>query len=301
MATAAEKHQAIVDALIAQLEAGCAPWERPWVTTGGDGLPVNLATQRKYRGSNILWLWMMQATCGYESGEWISFRQALALGGSVRKGEHGVPITFFTMLERADPGSPAGVRNVPLLKCYTVFNRAQCDGLPAPEAVEPRSEFVRLAEADAFIAAIGAEIRHGGDRAYYAPKPDAIALPNPERFDGPEFYYATSLHEHAHWSGAPHRLAREFGKRFGDNAYAFEELVAELTSAFLCAELAIPGKLRHAEYLAHWASILRDDPRALLTAGSRASAAADYLMALAGRRPSESTIVDDGGPSEIAA
>ena len=277
-----DRYGEIVDALVVQLEAGCAPWVRPW--SGGPSLPTNLATQRPYRGMNILGLWMAQSLGGYERAEWLSFKQARALGGCVRKGESGVPIVFFTVAERDDADAPDGVRRIPVLRTYTVFNRAQCDDLPAASDLVVQPEFVRLADADAFLAEVGAVTTHGGDRAFYDRAADAITLPPPERFETPAAYYATSLHEHAHWSGAPDRLAREFGERFGDHAYAAEELVAELTAAFLCAELGIAGELRHAEYLANWVRALRAEPRILLTAGARASDAADYLARLAGRR-----------------
>lgn len=277
-----DRYAEIVDALVVQLEAGCAPWVRPW--SGGPGLPTNLATQRQYRGINILWLWTAQSMGRYERAEWLSFKQARALGGTVRKGESGVPIVFFRLAERDDVDAPEGVRRIPILRTYTVFNRAQCDGLPSAPDLVVQPEFVRLADVDAFLARVGATVTHGGDRAFYERVADAITMPSPERFKTPDAYYATSLHEHAHWSGAPHRLAREFGKRFGDHAYAAEELVAELTAAFLCAELGIAGELRHAEYLASWVRALREEPRILLTAGARASDAADYLAGLAGRR-----------------
>jgi antirestriction protein ArdC len=283
-----EKHVAVTDRIIAQLEVGCAPWVRPWSRSR---VPANAFTHRPYRGANIVALWMAQTVDGYPTADWLSFRQALQLGGNVRKGEHGTPIFFYSVLERDDARAKDGVRRVPLLRSYTVFNVAQCDGLPISRVPETRSELERLEDADAFLGAIGATVRHGGDQAFYSPASDAITLPTFEQFETPEHYYGTSLHEHGHWTGAKHRLAREFGKRFGDDAYAFEELVAELTSAFLCAELEIGGNLRHPEYLSHWVRILRSDAKAILSAGARASEAADYLARLAGRRAID---VDDG-------
>jgi antirestriction protein ArdC len=288
-----DKYVAVTDRIIAQLEAGCAPWVRPWKQSR---VPANAFTNRPYRGANIVSLWLTQTIEAYPTADWLSFRQALHLGGNVRKGEHGTPILFYSILERDDDRAKDGVQRVPLLRSYTVFNVAQCDGLPA-RVHDERSEFERLGDAEAFLSAVGATVRHGGDQAYYSPSSDAITLPAFTQFETPEHYYGTSLHEHGHWTGAKHRLAREFGKRFGDDAYAFEELVAELTSAFLCAELEIAGNLRHPEYLAHWVSILRSDARAILTAGARASEAADYLARLAGRR----TIDVDSSCCEEAA
>jgi antirestriction protein ArdC len=275
-----EKHIIVTERIIAELEGGCAPWVRPWKDAS---LPRNVLTRRCYSGVNVIELWMAQSAVGYPHAEWLSFRQALQLGGCVRKGEKGTPIFFYRVLEREDEKAKGGVKRIPLLRSYTVFNIAQCDGIkPAEEIIPKPAE--RLATTDAFIAKIGALVRHGGSEAYYSPLRDEITLPPFERFEAPEHYYATSCHEHSHWSGAKHRLAREFGKRFGDDAYAFEELIAELTSAYLCAELGIPGTLRHPEYLASWVRVLRADTRALFTAGARASQAADYLARLGGLR-----------------
>ena len=283
-----EKHIAVTERIVAELERGCAPWVRPWK---GSSLPRNAATRRCYSGVNVLWLWTMQAAAAYPHAEWLSFQQARALGGCVRKGEHGTPIFFYKMLERKDASSDDDVRKIPLLRSYTIFNIAQCDGIERAEEtiLEPAE---RIAAADAFITANGAVVRHGGSSAYYSPSRDEIVLPPFEDFEAPEHYYSVTCHEHSHWAGAKHRLAREFGKRFGDAAYAAEELVAELTSAYLCAELGIPGKLRHPEYLASWIQVLRADARALFTAGAKASQAAEYLARLGGLR-SEDTAEEE--------
>jgi antirestriction protein ArdC len=292
--SAADKYATVTAKIIAQLEAGVAPWVRPWSITGASSLPCNAVTRKAYRGSNILQLWMQQASENYPTAEWLSFKQAIDLGGSVRKGEKGTPVFFFSMLEKDDDRTESGKVKIPLLRSFTVFNVAQCDNLSKLTrpivAVTTHNE--RLADAEAFIAATGSTVRHGGDRAYYNPGTDAIQLPNIENFSSAVAYYGTSLHEHGHWTGAQTRLAREFGKRFGDNAYAAEELVAELTAAFLCAELGIEGQLMHPEYIANWLEVLKGDARAILTAGSRASDAAEYLMKLAGRRE-EADAIDD--------
>ncbi len=281
-----DKHLAVTEQLIAQLEQGCAPWVRPW---SGASLPSNFATGHVYRGINILWLWMTQITAGYTHANWLTFRQALSLGGNVRKGERGTPIFFYKTLEVDDERAKDGVRAIPMLKSYTVFNVAQCDGITIEEEA-PKEPFACIADAEAFLAQIGAIIKHGGGEAYYMPSRDEIHLPEREQFLAPEHYYSTALHECAHWSGAKHRLARDLSGRFGSHAYAAEELIAEMTSAYLCAELGIPGQLRHAEYLANWIQVLRGDPKALFTAGARASEAADYLARLAGRRDAAETL-----------
>jgi antirestriction protein ArdC len=178
-------------------------------------VPANAFTHRPYRGANIVALWMAQTAEAYPTNEWLSFRQAPQLGGNVRKGEHGTPIFFYSVLERDDERAKDGVRRVPLLRSHTVFNVAECDTLPMSQFSETRSEFDRLEDAEAFLGAIGATVRHGGDQAFYPPASDAITLPTFEQFETHEHYYGTSLHEHVHCTGARHRLAPEFGKRFG--------------------------------------------------------------------------------------
>ena len=278
--------ETLVSGIIAQLESGSAPWVRPWSTSGVSDMPHNLATHRAYNGVNVLQLWIAQTARGYATAEWCTFQQAKALGASVRKGEHGMPVWFIAprVASKAnaiddDDRKANGVT----FKQYTVFNRDQCDGISPLAPVDAVPVFEPIANAEAYVAAIGAEIRLGGDAAYYAPGTDVIACPQPERFENASAFYATLLHEHIHWTGAQKRLDRTFGKRFGDDAYAFEELVAELGAAFLTAQLHLPGTLRHAEYLGHWARALRADPKALWTAGSAATRAAAFLDHAAGR------------------
>ena len=281
-----EKYAAVTERIVAELAKGCAPWVRPWNTTAASDLPTNVVSQRHYRGTNVLTLWIAQSAAGYPTGEWLTFKQALHLGGNVRKGESGSTIVYASAIDKTDDARDGEerTRRVPFMKAFTVFNVAQCERLPSPATpAAPLAPFERIANAEAFLRAIGADVRHGGDAAFFSPSADTITLPHPEAFHAPEHYYATALHEHGHWTGAERRLNRQFGKRFGDNAYAFEELVAELTSAFLCAELALPGTLRHPEYLAHWIAILQDDTQAIWTASARAAEAADYLARCAGR------------------
>lgn len=245
------------------------------------------------RGANVLALWMSQAASGYPTAEWLAYKQAREKDANVRKGEHGTAVFYANLIERTERGRNGidTVRSIPFMRAYTVFNVAQCDGISSAN-VPAAPPFERIANAQAFFDAIGTDdIRHGSDGAYFSPASDTITLPNPGAFAAPEYYYATHAHERGHWTGAESRLNRTFGKRFGDRAYAFEELVAELTSAFVCAELSLPGQLRHVEYLGHWASILKDNPQALWTAGARASDAANYLANLArpeSRSPSRS-------------
>ncbi len=283
----AKIHAEITATIVAELEQGVAPWVKPWKSgPGGKCLPCNAATYRSYRGVNVLTLWSAALGSGYPLPRWLTFRQAQELGGHVRRGEKGTPIVLVKQMtvagERDDGTAQAsedGARQVTFLRYFWVFNVAQVEGLPphlyATPSPEPEGE--RHGRAEAFLSALGADVRHGGDRACYVPSLDCVMLPMYGAFEGPEHYYATSLHEHAHWSGHPSRLDRDLSGRFGSQAYAAEELVAELTAAFLCAELGIEGRLRHAEYIGHWLELLRSDAKAIFTAASRASQAADFL------------------------
>jgi antirestriction protein ArdC len=267
--------------ILSQLEAGSAPWVKPWSATPGQNVPHNAATNRPYSGCNIVLLWLSQGR--FASPRFMTFNQAKQLGGNVRKGEHGFTVYFVKpMTAKPKAGEEQG-KGFMMLKAYTVFNVDQCENLPdrivTPDPVKPRHSDERDATIEEFIAATGADYREGqgGDRAYYTPAGDFVAMPAFEAFNSAASYYATGFHELAHWTGSKSRCNREFGKRFGDKAYAAEELVAELASAFLCAEFNIDGELRHADYIANWIALLKDDSRAFFTAASAAQKAADYL------------------------
>jgi antirestriction protein ArdC len=284
MARAVEAYEALTARIVAQLEEGVVPWVRPWSTVGQSDRPSNYATRKSYNGSNVLALWLAQGAFGYPSAQWLTFVQAKEVGANVRKGEHGTPIVFAEprFAEQEDESGETVTRSAGrILRGYTVFNVAQVDGLPALSTVTPRPSFETLENVESFVDAVGADVRYGGDAAFYSPWGDFVQVPSRGQFASPESFYATVLHEHAHWTGHPKRLARTFGKRFGDRVYAFEELVAELTAAFLTADLAIPGKLQHPEYLANWAQVLRDDKSALWTAAAQATKAATFLAGLA--------------------
>jgi antirestriction protein ArdC len=267
--------------IIAELETGAAPWVKPWRATAGANVPCNAVTNRPYSGCNVVLLWLA-ANAGYAMPRYLTFNQAKELGGNVRKGEHGTKVYFVKRLIVEGKDDQGSERIVPMLREYTVFNVAQCDGLPERvllgKPVAVRNPDLRDATADEFLAATGADIREQAtDRACYHVGADWIEMPLFGSFKSGDNFYATAFHELAHWTGASHRCAREFGKRFGDNRYAAEELVAELTAAFLCAEFGLDGDLRHAGYLASWIKLLKDDNRAFFTACSKAQAAADYL------------------------
>ena len=276
--------------IIAELEAGRVPWVQPWGRPGGTapGLPRNALTARHYSGVNVLILWGAVIEHGFPSQGWLTFRQALSLGGNVRKGERGTTVVYADRFVPDDERRRARetgdeAQAIPFLKRFTVFNVAQCDGLPedlvaavpAPEPglIEPT--------VDTLIRASGIDFRIGGDRAYYAPAPDNVMVPPPQAFFEPINWHRTALHECAHASGAAHRLGRDLTGSFGSKKYAFEELVAEIASAFCCAALGIAPTVRHADYIGSWAEVLREDNRAIVRAASQASKAADWLLAFA--------------------
>lgn len=274
--------------VIADLEGGRFPWVQPWGRPGGSGpgLPCNALSKRRYSGVNILILWGAVIEHDYPSQGWLTFRQALDAGGSVRKGEHGTTVVYadrFTPKSETERAARDGddAQTVPFLKRFTVFNVAQCENLPPAlsDATEPLPEREQAPVAEALIAASGVDVRIGGERAFYAPVPDYVQIPPQPAFFDQINYYRTALHELTHASGHPSRLGRDLSGAFGSAAYAREELVAEMGSAFLCAALGIVPTVRHADYLASWLAVLRADNRAIFRAASAASKAADYWLA----------------------
>ena len=213
---------------------------------------------------------------------YLTFNQAKAHGGSVKRGEHGQTVVFWQkrQFKSRDDSGEETERSALLLKTYTVFNISQTEDVQLPkvrDAIEPRDPPVIMVDV---FAKLGAIVRYGGDQACYAPGPDVICMPAPEAFSSADAFSATGLHEATHWSGAKPRLNRDLTGRFGTRAYAGEELVAELGSAFLCAALGVNSSLEHhASYIETWRGLLRDDPRAVFTAASKAQQAADFLLA----------------------
>lgn len=276
--------------ILAELEKGVRPWIKPWSVEHAAGRITRPLRHNgiPYRGVNVLLLWGESLEKGYAAPLWMTYKQSQELGAQVRKGEHGSLVVFadrFTRTETNDQGE-AVEHAIPFMKGYTVFNVEQIEGLPAhfyAQPVNPLPLSDRIKRADFFISATGAAIHHGGNQAYYAPARDMIQLPPFEAFKDKESYYSTALHELTHWTRHDTRLARDFGRqRFGDEGYAREELVAELSSAFLCADLGITPDIRedHAAYLAHWLKILKDDKRAIFSAAAHAQRAADFLQQL---------------------
>jgi antirestriction protein ArdC len=285
-------YQRVTAQIVASLEQGVRPWLKPWnaehaagrITRPlrGNGVP--------YQGINVLMLWGAAVERGYAAPIWMTFKQALELGGCVRKGEKGSQVVYASTFSRTETDGESGEeseRDIPFLKGYTVFNAEQIDGLPAhftAPAETPLDPVQRIAHAERFFSATGATVRHGGNQAYYRMASDVVQMPFFETFRDAESYYATLAHELTHWTRHPSRLDRSFGrKRFGDEGYAMEELVAELGAAFLSADLGLTPEPRedHAAYIGNWLNVLKNDKRAIFTAASHAQRAADFIAAFA--------------------
>jgi antirestriction protein ArdC len=275
-------HADVTARILQSLEAGIAPWVKPWSATPGRNVPLNVISGKAYQGVNAILLWGNSGR--FATPHYLTYKQALDLGGHVRKGETGFAICKVLQLvsKPKDGAADQDGRAFSTMKFFTVFNVDQCEGLPSrvfdtPE-YKPNHSDARDATIDEFIAATGANYSEtGGDRAFYNHGSDSVRMPTFDSFKSAAVYYSTAFHELGHWTGHASRCAREFGKRFGDKQYAAEELVAELTSAFLCAEFSIDGALQHADYIGNWISLLKEDAKAFFTAASAAQKAADYL------------------------
>ncbi|SEO15501.1 ArdC family protein [Palleronia pelagia] len=279
----------ITTRIIDSLEAGVRPWLKPWNAEHAAGKitrPLRHNGQ-PYSGINVFMLWMEAESAGYIAPIWMTFRQARELGGHVRKGETGSLVVYANKITRTEADETTGEdveRTIPFMKGYTVFNVEQIEALPAHYYAAAEAPVLdpgeRLAPVEAFLDHTGADIAYGGNRAFYMPSEDRIQMPPFEFFRDPESYYATLLHETVHWTKHPSRLDREFGrKRWGDEGYAMEELVAEIGAAFLSADLGITPVIRedHASYIASWLKVLKDDKRAIFSAAAHAQRAATHL------------------------
>lgn len=287
-------YEEITSKIIAELEAGRLPWVQPWGSSGVSAplaMPKNAATGRQYGGVNVLILWGGVVARGFSCQSWLTFRQALSLGGNVRKGERGTTVVYADRFVPDDEkkrvreiGDEA--QAIPFLKRFTVFSTDQCEGLPEDlvTAPPPFREGLILPEVEELMRASGADLRLGGDKAFYSPIADYIQVPWPEAYFEPVNWHRTVLHELGHWTGHPTRLGRDFSGGFGSKGYAKEELVAEMAAAFCCASLGIVPTVRHADYIGSWLEVLREDDRAIVRAASAASKAADLILAF---RPSE--------------
>lgn len=280
-------YRAVTDSIIKALEVGTGTSECPWHRDSANGLPTNALTEKRYRGVNVVALWASATISGHASNLWATYRQWQRLGAHVRRGERSSMIVFYKQqdveTEDRETGKKRTVTRL-VARASRVFNADQVEGFTAPE--ESRPDLVeRIAAVEQFVQGTRADIRHGGNSAYYSPAKDRIVMPYSTAFIGTatssstESYYGVLLHELVHWTGASHRLARDLAPRFKQAAYAMEELVAELGAAFLCSQLKITSTPRadHAGYIASWLDVLKSDKRAIFSAASKASQAADYL------------------------
>jgi antirestriction protein ArdC len=279
----------VTNTIVAAIEAGGTSFSLPWQRTGlGEILPINAATCQAYNGINIVSLWATAMDRGYERGLWATYRQWISLGAQVRKGERGSCVVFYKQYEvepDQDDTDDDGLRR--FARASFVFNATQVDGFELP-GIPDLPPVERLQRAESLIAQSGAIVEHGGEQAYYSRSRDCIHMPDERLFAAEdaskrsEDYYAVLFHELTHWTGVENRLDRLLGKRFGDHAYAMEELVAELGSAFLCGSLSITPQPRadHAGYIAHWLDAMKADKRAIFSAAAKASEAVAYLRGL---------------------
>ena len=275
-----DAYQEITDRIIAALECGTVPWRTPWRARGHR----NARSQRPYRGVNTLVLQTAALERGWSDPRWLTYRQARAAGGHVRRGEHGTRVVLWKWIEKPDPDEPEQVKRFPLIRLYSVFNVAQCEGvrLPRPQAEECGDP---LALAEEVVAGYedGPAIHHDAESAYYVPERDEVHLPPRESFADAHGYYATLFHELAHSTGHPSRLAREgyrTAARFGSERYSREELVAEFAAAFLGGEAGIdPSRVEQsAAYIASWLRVLDDDRRLVVVAAGQGQRASDHIL-----------------------
>lgn len=283
----------VTDKIIAALESGTPPWRKAW-QSGNEGLPANAVTGRNYSGINVMLLWADAVNKGYERNRWLTFRQAQEAGGNVRRGEKSTSVVLFKPFQKAEQdehgrtttdknGDPV-LQHYHMMTSFHLFNISQCENLSDKLCPEPpvQPEAERITGADKIIADSGVPVKHNnGGRACYHPVADHIMMPQAAQFQTPADYYSTLLHELVHSTGHVSRLAREgivsclAGKH--DPMYGFEELVAEMGAAFLCADLGIQGDLQHESYIASWLSILKEDNRAIFRAARYAREAFEYL------------------------
>ena len=286
-------YEIITDRIVSLLKAGTVPWRKPWAA--GSAAPRSLVSGKPYRGINVFLL----QNLGFPSPYFLTFKQALQRGGSVRKGEKGCPVVFWKWVDASelrdeeDEAQPTQGR-VSLLRFFTVFNSSQCDGIQVPEGVAIATAFAPLEACERVVAGMQRPpaIEHGYSSAFYVPSLDVVRLPKPEAFRTPQDYYATLFHEIGHASGHPSRLARKEitdARMFGDHAYSREELCAEMTAAFLCGHTGIDTTTldSSASYIASWLDKLQHDHRLVVTAAAQAQRAADFILGAAGALATE--------------
>ena len=280
----------VTSQIVTAIEQGVGSWRMPWHTSGRFAFsPINVASKKPYRGINTVCLWAAAQGKGYQSGEWGTYQQWQERGAQVRKGEKATLVVFWKFANAASESQddadqkPISSSRLLFTKGYSVFNAAQVEGY-TPKAELPTPICETIEQAENFFTAIGADVRHGGNQAFYSLTGDYVQMPPFAAFRDAVSYYSVLAHEHAHWTAHASRCSRELGKRFGDNAYAAEELIAELGAAFACAHLGLSTEPRedHAQYIQSWLKVLKADKRAIFTAASRAQQAADWLIHRAG-------------------
>jgi len=281
-------YDVITDRIIKSLEEGKAPWRQPWA---GGGAPCNLISKKAYRGINI---WLLSAS-GFKSRYWLTYKQAVSKGGNVKRGEKSTPCVFWRLLEGKEKAN-GEKGHVALLRYYSLFNLSQTEGIPDPTPEEDRLPFQPIEACERLIGRYtrGPRIEHGGGRACYSPAQDLIQLPAREDFSSPEEYYCTLFHEEAHATGAKGRLDREGitnPTKFGSHSYSLEELIAEMTSTYLCNEVGILNQVydNSVAYMRNWAAKLKQETKWLVQAGGSASKAANYIL------DKDATIEEDEG------
>jgi antirestriction protein ArdC len=279
-------YQRVTDAIVNAIEQGAGQYRMPWLVRQDKGFsPISISTVKPYRGINTLVLWSQSQSKGYSSALWGTYQQWQALGGQVRKGEHGSPVvywgTFETESKDGQESEPDGTRTRMFAKGYTVFNLEQVEGVKLPKRFDLKlSANERIERAEHFFAGVGVQVRDGGNQAFYRPNtPEAVYLPAFNQFPEAGQYYSVLAHETGHWTSHESRCDRQLGKRFGDSAYAMEELIAELCSAYTMAtlQLELTPRADHAAYIDSWLKVLKGDKRAIFTAASQAQKAADWL------------------------
>ena len=280
--TATEKrdvYETVTSQIINAIENGVGNWRMPWHTSGRHAFsPINVTSHKPYRGINTVCLWAAAGAKGYESGEWGTYKQWQDRGAQVRKGEKSTMVVFWKFAndsresQDGDESVTASSSRLLFTRGYSVFNAAQVDGY-TPKADPEATQLERIEHAEAFFRNVGADLRHGGNQAYYRPSEDHIQMPPFQAFKENVSYYSTLAHEHTHWTAKADRCDRQLCKRFGDSAYAAEELIAELGAAFTCAHLGLSSEPRedHAQYIQSWLRVLKADKQAIFTAASKAN------------------------------
>ncbi len=288
----ADIYNKITDRIIEELAEGVRPWMKPWSADNTEGRITRPLRHNglPYSGMNVLLLWSEQMTRGFSSPMWMTFKQALELGAAVRKGETGSTVVFASRFTKSEADGNGGAvdREIPFLKAYSVFNIEQIDGLPdhySDQQVANIDPVERIEAAERFFRNTGAIIRHGGNQAFYAPGSDLIQMPPLQSFKDVASYYATLSHEATHWTSPKDRVGRDLSRYTKDRSErAREELIAELGSCFLCADLGIVPELEprpdHAAYLQSWLSVLANDKRAIFQAAAHAQHAVTFLHQL---------------------